>query len=232
MSTPNQGLLAITFFEAISFSILLVLFFLLDRGRPARFFRFWIAGWVALTLWSGLLILSPVIEGNASRLVALEFHVSGASLFLAAVWEYTGRRVRPYLFWPLLTLGAVVLASVERHPATPPAESHWFTAILLSALLVTSGWLLWRYSQSRPGYGERLLSVTMLLAGLHGADMVTWGAQPLYLLRVAFQDFFNVAAGTAMAVLVFEATRVRMEDLNDKLRRLTLITAASTDWCA
>ena len=228
MSTPNQGLLAITFFEAISFSILLVLFFLLDRGRPARFFRFWIAGWVALTLWSGLLILSPVIEGNASRLVALEFHVSGASLFLAAVWEYTGRRVRPYLFWPLLTLGAVVLASVERHPATPPAESHWFTAILLSALLVTSGWLLWRYSQSRPGYGERLLSVTMLLAGLHGADMVTWGAQPLYLLRVAFQDFFNVAAGTAMAVLVFEATRVRMEDLNDKLRRLTLITAAST----
>src|SRR6266853_1336740 len=67
LSTPNQGLLAITFFEAISFSILLVLFFLLDRGRPARFFRFWIAGWVALTLWSGLLILSPVIEGNVTR---------------------------------------------------------------------------------------------------------------------------------------------------------------------
>src|SRR6266853_1112783 len=228
LSTPNQGLLAITFFEAISFSILLVLYFLLDRGRPARFFRFWIAGWVALTLWSVLLILSFLMKGNASRLIAIEFHVSGASLLLAAVWEYPGRRVRPYLFWPLLTLGAVALASVERHPATPPAESHWFTAILLSALLVTSGWLLWRYSQSRPGYGERLLSVTMLLAGLHGADMVTWGAKPLYLLRVAFQDFFNVAAGTAMAVLVFEATRVRMEDLNDKLRRLTLITAAST----
>ena len=55
---PNQGLLAITFFEAISFSILLVLYFLLDRGRPARFFRFWIAGWVAQTLWAGLLMFS------------------------------------------------------------------------------------------------------------------------------------------------------------------------------
>src|SRR5258708_20265742 len=132
LSTPNQGLLAITFFEAISFSILLVLFFLLDRGRPARFFRFWIAGWVALTLWSGLLILSPVIEGNASRLVALEFHVSGAALFLAAVWEYTGRRVRPHLFWPLLPLAALVLASLDRHPAPPPPRLPSFTPVLLA----------------------------------------------------------------------------------------------------
>ena len=226
---PNQGLLAITFFEAISFSILLVLFFLLDRGRPARFFRFWIAGWVAQTLWSGLLILSLLEKGNAVRLIALEIQLSGAALFLAAIWEYTGRRVRPFVFWPLLALGTVVLALVERQTATSlSAGVRWFTATLLSALLVSSGWLLWRYSRSRPGYGERLLSITMLLAGLHGADMVTWGAQPIFLLRVAFQDFFNVAAGIAMAILVFEATRMRMEDLNDKLRRLTLITAAST----
>ncbi len=68
----------------------------------------------------------------------------------------------------------------------------------------------------------------MLLAGLHGADMIFWRSEPFFLLRVAFQDFFNVAIGIAMAVLVIEATHIRMEDLNEKLRRLTLITAAST----
>src|ERR1700737_5163532 len=117
---PNQGLLAITFFEAISFSILLVLFFLLDRGRPARFFRFWIAGWVAQTLWSGLLIVSLLEKGNAVRLIALEIQLSGAALFLAAVWEYTGRRVRPFVFWPLLALGTVVVALGERQSSTNP----------------------------------------------------------------------------------------------------------------
>src|SRR5258708_18771065 len=85
LSMPNQGLLAITFFEAISFSILLVLFLLLDRGRPARFFRFWITGWVAQTLWAGLLILSLLDKGNATRLIVIEIQLAGAALFLAAI---------------------------------------------------------------------------------------------------------------------------------------------------
>ena len=61
---PNQGLLAITFFETISFSILLILYFLLDQGRPARYFRFWIAGWVAQTLWAVLLMFSLSAPGK------------------------------------------------------------------------------------------------------------------------------------------------------------------------
>jgi PAS domain S-box-containing protein len=224
----NQGHLAVIFFEAISFSIILALYFLLDRHRPARYFRFWIAGWAAFTLWSGLQILSILNGGNASRLIALELYLSGAALFLAAVWEYTGRRLRHPVFWPLMALGAVVLGLVERRPAVSDGGVHWFTAFLHCALFLISGWLLWRYSRSRPGYGGKLLSAAMFLAGLHGADMVTWRVQPIFLLRVAFHDFFNVSAGIAMAVLVLEATRMRMEDLNDKLRRLTLITAAST----
>jgi PAS domain S-box-containing protein len=225
---PNQGLLAITLFEAISFSILLVLFLLLDRDWPARFFRFWMAGWAAFTLCSGLQILSTLRGGNAGRLVALEFYLVGAALFLAAIWEYTGRRLRPVVFWPLVALGMVVLGLVERQPATPAGGVHWFTGLLQCALFLSSGWFLWQYSRLRPGYGERLLSAAMLLAGLHGLDIVAWGTQSIFLLRIAFQDFFNVAVGTAMAILVLEAARMRMEDLNDKLRRLTLITAAST----
>jgi len=225
---PNQGLLAITFFETISFSILLILYFLLDRGRPARFFRFWIAAWAAQTFWAALLMYSLSVSGNASRVIALESHISGTALFLAAVWEYTGRKVRHFIFWPALALVWAILAVVELQPAASLAGVRWFTVIFQCSLLIVSGWLLWRFSQSRAGYGARLLAATMLLAGLHSADAIYWREQPFFLLRVAFQDFFNVTIGIAMAVLVIEATHLRMEDLNEKLRRVTLITAAST----
>ncbi len=68
----NQGLLAITFFESISFVILLILYFLLDRDRPARFFKFWIAGWTALTIFSALRILSIIYASDVVRLIAVE----------------------------------------------------------------------------------------------------------------------------------------------------------------
>jgi PAS domain S-box-containing protein len=225
---PNQGLLAITAFEAIAFSILLVLYFLLDRERPARFFRFWIAGWVGQTLWSGLLVFSLLMQGNASRVLALEARLSGIALLLAAVWEYTGRTVRPVIFWSLMVPGWVVFALVERQPIGASDGLRWFTAIFQCSLLIASGWILSRYSRRKAGHGAKLLAATLLLAGLQGVDMVYWRVEPFFLLRVAFQDFFNVAIGIAMAVLVIEATHLRMEDLNEKLRRLTLITAAST----
>ena len=224
----NQGLLAITFFESISFIILLILYFLLDRDRPARFFRFWIAGWAALTVFSVLRILSILFESNTIRLIAVECYLAGVALFFAAVWEYTGRTIRPVVFWPLMALQGAVLVLVERRPVTPFSGVHLPTGILQCALLLGAGWLLWRHSRSTSGYGGKLLAVTMLLTGLHGLDVVSWWSQPIFLIRVAIQDFFNVAMGTAMAVLVLEETRMRLEDLNDKLRRLTLITAAST----
>src|SRR6266700_4238033 len=225
---PNQGLLAITFFEAISFSLLLVLYFLVDRGRPARFFGFWIVGWIAHTLWAGLLMFSLSVPGNAGRVIAMECNLSGIVLFLAAVWEYTGRKVRPLILWPLLGLGWIVFGVLEHQPEASSFDVRWVTVLFRCSLLIVSGWLLWRFSQTKAGYGARLLAATMLLAGLHGADAVYWREQPFFLMRVAFQDFFNVSIGIAMAVLVIEATQMRMEDLNEKLRRLTLITAAST----
>src|SRR4029077_5802088 len=102
------------------------------------------------------------------------------------------------------------------------------TGILRCFFLLGAGWLLWGRSRLHSGYGAKLLAGTMLLAGLHGVDVVLWRSQPIFLIRVAFQNFLNVAMGTAMAVLVVEEARMRLEDLNDKLRRLTLITAAST----
>ena len=224
----NQGLLAVTFFESISFIILLVLYFLLDRDRPARYFRFWIAGWTALAVFSVLRILSILIASDMVRLIAVECYLAGIALFFAAVWEYTGRTLRPVLFYPLMTLQGAALIFVERHPVEHLSVAHVPTGILQCVLLAGAGWLLWTHSRQRPGYGGKLLAVTMLLAGLHVMDVVYWPSQYIVLIRIALQDFFNVALGAAMAILVMEETRMRLEDLNGKLRRLTLITAAST----
>jgi PAS domain S-box-containing protein len=224
----NQGLLAITFFESISFAILLILYFLLDRDRPARFFRFWIAGWTAFTVFSVVRIMSIVMASNLVRLIALECYLAGLALFLATVWEYTGRKVRPAVLYPLMILQGALVVPLERRSVNLLGGARLPTGILQFALLVGAGWLLWRYSQSKSGYGGRLLAATMLLAGLHIMDLVSWPSQYIFLLRIALQDFFNVAMGTAMAILVLEESRMRLEDLADKLRRVTLITAAST----
>src|ERR1700733_6693462 len=104
----NQGLLAITFFESISFVILLILYFLLDRDRPARFFRFWIAAWTALTVFSALRILSILLASDIVRLFALECYLAGVVLIFAAVWEYTGRTIRPAVLYPLMALQGAI----------------------------------------------------------------------------------------------------------------------------
>ena len=50
----------------------------------------------------------------------------------------------------------------------------------------------------------------------------------IYSLRMAFGSLLQVAMGIGMVVVILEASHSRVEELNDKLRRLTLITAAST----
>ena len=225
---PNQGFLAITFFETISFSILLILYFILDRGRPARFFTYWLIGWATQTICAGLLMFSVSVPGTAIRLIAQEAQIAGLAFFLVSICSYTGRKVRPAILWPAMALGAIALAAAETHPTVLNFDPRWIGFILQSSLWIVSGWLLWRFAVSKTGYGARLLAATMFLAGLHGVDAMFWRDQPSFLLRVAFQDFFNVAIGIAMAVLIIEARDLRAEDLDVKLRRLTLITAAST----
>jgi PAS domain S-box-containing protein len=85
-----------------------------------------------------------------------------------------------------------------------------------------------RASSRLRGFGATLLAAALILAGLHGLDKPEWPLQTIYLLRVSFEGLLEVAIGIAMTVLVLEAGRERTEELNEKLRRLTLITAAAT----
>jgi len=45
---------------------------------------------------------------------------------------------------------------------------------------------------------------------------------------LSFDHLLNVSLGIAMAVFVLESARARSDELNDKMRRLSLLTAAST----
>src|SRR5713226_8580128 len=97
----NQGLLAIAFFEATAFLILLVLFLLLDRDLPARFLRLWLVGWALFTAYATVQLLYIFRGGLVERLFMLECYVAAVTLFLASVLVYTGRaRWLPFM-WPL-----------------------------------------------------------------------------------------------------------------------------------
>jgi PAS domain S-box-containing protein len=64
--------------------------------------------------------------------------------------------------------------------------------------------------------------------GLHSIDRPLWLLHTYFLLRVAFDHLLAVSLGVSMVVLVLERARTRTEELNDKMNRLTLLTAAST----
>jgi PAS domain S-box-containing protein len=226
----NQGLLAIVFFEVTALVVLLVLFVLLRRDHPDNYFRFWLAGWVALTASSGLELGLVVEESAELRLVFLAAQIIALLLLLSAAMQLTvgspGRK------WPVLPLATAILAGacyVERNtPAPYFGKIHWETAALESVLCLWAGWLLWRVRAKHKGHGARLLAGTLLVSGLHGIDRFQWLSHPLFLLRLAFDHFLYVSLGIAMAVLVLESARSRSDELNDKMRRLSLLTAAST----
>ena len=87
---------------------------------------------------------------------------------------------------------------------------------------------LWRAADTHKGHGARLLAGAFFMSGLHGIDQPLWPRDVLFLLRVAFDHLLYAAIGVSMVVLVLERARARSEELNDKMRQLTLLTAAST----
>jgi two-component system NtrC family sensor kinase len=226
--TPYQSLLAIALFEAGAIVILLVLYLLFQRDFHPRFFRFWVAGWTLYTAFGLSQILEFWQSSPLRRLLTHEFFFAGSLLLVAAVLEHAGRSRWLAALWPIAPLGGLGWGwEVYRLPFATPW--HWALPVLQSGLYLSSGWILWRHTRAQQGrHGAALLAGVFLLHGLHGLDRAVWAAQPLYLLRVSFGGLLEVTLGIAMAVLVLEAAHSRTEDLNDKLRQLTLITAAST----
>jgi PAS domain S-box-containing protein len=226
----NQGLLAIAFFEVTALIVLLVLFLLLRRDHPDGYFRLWLMGWVSLTVSSFSELGLAAQESPELRLAALATQVLALLLFLSSAMQLTLGGISRK--WPVLPLATAILAGVYyvEHSTSAPylGKMHWETAGLESVISLWAGWLLWRARAKHKGHGARLLAGALLVSGLNGIDRFQWLTHPFFLLRVAFDHLLNVSLGIAMAVLVLESARARSDELNDKMRRLSLLTAAST----
>jgi len=225
----NQGLLGIAFFEATAFIVLLVLFLLFRKDDDSSYFRMWVAGWVCFTVSA----LSEVAHlGHyvpAARMVEILARVAALLLFTFSVLQCRAGAMRRG--WPILPAVGLVLAGVyylEWPGAQQFAPLQWGTVILQGVLCLVAGRVMWRVSVLRRGHGAQLLAGVFFLAGLHGLDQISWRSSPIFLLREAFDHLLGVALGIAMIVMVMERARERTEELNDKMRRLTLLTAGST----
>jgi PAS domain S-box-containing protein len=225
----NQGLLAIAFFEATAFIVLLVLFFLLRRDHPSSYFRLWLTGWTCLTFSSFFELGLLLGAAPALRIVALVARVVALVVFLLAVMQYAaGLQKRKWPAFPFTAVAVVGIWWLEQGRAAQFGSVRWETAGLQSLVCLWAGWLLWRAVASHKGHGVRLLAGGFFVSALNGIDQPEWPGGPVFLLRVAFDHFLLVAIGVAMVVLVLERERARSEELNDKMRRLTLLIAAST----
>jgi PAS domain S-box-containing protein len=226
----NQGLLAIAFFEVTAFIVLLVLFLVLRRDNPSIHFRLWMIGWICLTLTAQLELALVLLQLPVLRLVMLAARITALLLFLSSVMQLTSGPVKRN--WPVLPVATAILAGVyylER--GTPSAYYGQIglpTSILESAVYLWTGWLMWRGRSALKGYGSQLLAGAFMMSGLHGMDRWQWPSHPVFLLRVAFDHLLGISFGIAMVVLVLERARSRSEELNDKMRRLSLLTTAST----
>src|SRR5258707_1375832 len=226
----NQGLSAIAFFEATAFLILLVLFVLLRKDHPTRFLAIWITGWSLITLKAVFELTRTSDEAPQLRLTRILLLVIVNFLFLKAVIGLvsTTRRAPSSLMWPGSLALIFAVFYFESQPVTGSPHITWFTSTILACTSLAAGWILWTSSRNAKGHGARLLAGLFMLAGLHGLDRPLWLQSPLFLLRVAFDHLLAVSLGIAMVVLVLERARSRTDELNDKLRRLSLLTASST----
>ena len=228
MVLANQGLLGIAFFEATAFIILLVLFLLFRRDHHAGYFRFWLIGWCCFTFSSLCEVALLIHQLPGLNLASVLAKAAALLLFLVVVVHCSaGSERRLWSPVPLMGLILVAIYYTERRGPQQVASLHWETAIFETVVCLLAGWMMWRSDLARRSHGAQLLAGIFLLSGLHGLNRPLWRDSPLFLLHVAFDHILGVALGIAMVVVVLEGARTRSEELNDKMRRLTLLTAAS-----
>jgi PAS domain S-box-containing protein len=224
----NQGLQGIAFFEATVCLTLLVLFVHLKRDNPRTFYKLWLFGWVCLTLSSfaelAMLYLPHKVLG-----VAYSFTGAAALvLFLSAVVQYATASNR--LYWPMWWLTGLIALTVCYYQQKVPRwdETGWETAVLSSAICLCAGWILWRASGFGSGNGGKLLAGAFLLLGLNNLDRRIWTQGEVHLLRFAFDHFLNAGLGIGMIVMLLESARTRSEEISEKMRQFTMLTASSS----
>jgi len=220
--------MALAFFEVAAYLILMVLYLILYKDVKANFLRYWVVGWAFLTVGS---VTGLIQQLRGSRLAFALIPVClflASAFFLAAVLKYLHLEKNIRALWIWSFFGSAVSMSLAWQGHTASFPVRWTPAVLASITSLASGIILWRSQKKHSGRGITLMAAALLLIGLHQLDRPFWPGQEFYSLRTAFGSLLYVALGVGMAVLILETSHTRLKDLNDKLRRLTLITTAST----
>jgi PAS domain S-box-containing protein len=225
---PNQGLQGIAFFEATVCLTLLVLFIHLKRDNPGVFYRLWLFGWMSLTASS---FCELAMFYQPQRVVYLLYSAAGSAalaLFLASIIQYTSTANR--LYWPMWWLtGLMALAATYYSQNTQSwRETPWQVAILYSAICLSAGFVLLHASGSRSGHGNKLLAGAFLLLGLNNLDRWLWTEHEIDHLRLALDHVLNAGLGIGMMVMLLESARSRSEEISEKMRQFTMLTASSS----
>jgi len=224
----NQGLQGVAFFEATVCLTLLVLFVHLRRDNSTIFYRLWLLGWICLTISSFAELALFFGQSAHLRLVVTAAGAIALVLFLASIVRYTVGHTR--LYWPGLWLCSLVAltACYYESRVTRWGETRWETTILVSAISVAAGWMLWQASRSSHGHGAQLLAGSFILLGLNNLDRPHWSQANDHLLRFAFDHFLNAGLGIGMIVLVLENARARTEEISKKMQQFTMLTTSSS----
>jgi PAS domain S-box-containing protein len=224
----NQGLQGIAFFEATACLTLLVLFVHLKKENSVTFYKLWLFGWVSLTVSSFCELATYFVS-----FPLLNVFVDGASiaafvLFLASIVQYTA--VNSRLYWPTIWLSGLfgLVTCYYESKSRDWMETRWETAILQSVICLSAGWLLWRSTRKNSGHGAKLLAGAFILLGLNNMDRPRWTHEDIHLFRFAFDHFLDASLGIGMIVLMLENARIRSEEISEKMRQFTMLTASSS----
>lgn len=229
MSLPllNQGLLAAASIGVAASLTLFVPYLLLFRELPTRFLRLWIFAGALVNASSMARVLVLWRPEWRSNLLLVELTFAASLLALAAVLDYTGRltprRIRlGSLVWVLAAASFVAINIVN------PLAATWAASWAGSLLFLIAAIVLWQCAPRGHGHGAFLLAAGLLLLGLNGFDRPAWSLQSFFQARLAASGLLEGLAGIAMIVLVLETARARTAELNERLRQLTLPSAAAT----
>jgi hypothetical protein len=225
---PNQGLQGIAFFEATACLTLLVLFIHLRKDNASPFYRLWLLGWISLTVASFSELILFFEPYSIFRLVIAGATMAAFVLFLASIVQLTAGNAR--LYWPVLWLSGLLalIACYYESRTLEWIETRWETAILQSVICLASGWLLWRANRANSSHGAKLLAGAFTLLGLNNMDRPYWTHEEVHLFRFVFDHFLNASLGIGMIVLLLENARTRTEEISEKMRQFTMLTATSS----
>jgi PAS domain S-box-containing protein len=225
--TANPALLAVAFIEAAAATTLLIVFCFLASEFPARVFRYWLSAWGLYAALGSLRVFYLLRGGPEPAPVETAISLLAAGFFFAGVIECVerGRHLKYLWTWGLMGAGVVFTLAVL---GKVPVASEWFGSFLEAFLYIAAGWTLWRSQERHTGFGWKLLAATLLLRGLHTPDRPDWIMQSFGIYRFVFQGVLSILIGVDMMVLILEATRTRTDNLNEKLRRLAMITGEVT----